>query len=80
MSDGRRIAPAAVLEALIRITRAIGAGHSLETVFDAVAGEVALLLPYDRCSIALLDPTGENVTVSSQREAARGVSRIEGKD
>jgi signal transduction histidine kinase len=71
VSDGGAIRPAAVLDALVRITRTIGAGHSLEAIFDAVADEVALLLPYDRCSVALLDPSGETVTVSSHRGRLR---------
>jgi signal transduction histidine kinase len=65
---GARPAPApTALQALVRITKVIGSGRSLETVFDAVADELRALLPYDRCSVALLDPEGETVSVSSHR-------------
>ena len=59
--------PADALQALVRITKVIGAGRSLEAIFDAVADELRELLPYDRCSVALLDPEGETVSVSSHR-------------
>jgi signal transduction histidine kinase len=71
VNDVREVSPAAALDALVRITRSIGTGNSLEAIFDAVADEVAALLPYDRCSVALLDPGGETLSVSSHRGRLR---------
>lgn len=56
-----------VATALTRITRAIGAGRDLDRVFETVADEVAGLLPYDRCSVALLDATGQTLRITSVR-------------
>jgi signal transduction histidine kinase len=64
MADGRT---AGVLGAVVRITRMIGAGSDLAAVFDAVADELAPLLPYDRCSVSLLDPSGTTLRVTSHR-------------
>lgn len=58
---------AGVLGAVVRITRLIGTGCDLAAVFDAVADELAPLLPYDRCSVSLLDPSETTLRVTSHR-------------
>lgn len=61
------IDPAGVSAALTRITRAIGAGRELAAVFETAADELAPLVPYDRCSVALLDAERRRLRVSSVR-------------
>ena len=56
-----------VLAAIVRITRVIGAGGEMVTVFDAAADELAHLIPFDLCSVALLNPSGESFRVISHR-------------
>lgn len=56
-----------VLDALMGITRQIGAGRDLATIFGAVADELAELLPHDRCSIGLLEPGGEHLRIIGLR-------------
>lgn len=56
-----------VLRAVIEITRQIGAGRDLETIFGTVAEELAELLPYDRCSIGLVDSGGEKLRIIGLR-------------
>ena len=56
-----------VLDALVGITRQIGAGRDLATIFGTVADELAELLPYDRCSIGLLEPGGERLRIIGLR-------------
>src|SRR5215203_3053694 len=70
LSDGSTaVAPSSerVLQAVMEITRQIGAGLDLTTIFDTVADELAVLLPYDRCSIGLVDPGGETLRIIGLR-------------
>lgn len=56
-----------VLDALMGITRQIGAGRDLATIFGTVADELVELLPYERCSIGLLEPDGEHLRIIGLR-------------
>jgi len=49
------------------ITRQIGAGRDLATIFGAVADELTELLPHDRCSIGLLEPDAEHLRIIGLR-------------
>ena len=64
-----------VLRAVMEITRQIGAGRDLATIFDIVADELAELLPYDRCSIGLVDPGGETFRIIGLRGRSSDVFR-----
>lgn len=64
-----------VLRAVMEITRQIGAGRDLTTIFDTVADELFELLPYDRCSIGLVDPGGETLRIIGLRGRSSEVFR-----